>query len=348
MTRIFLCLLGLCLLLPCLNQNVFAATPTVNLRDFGATGDGVADDGPAFQKALDALADAGGGTLLIPAGTYKITTPVEKDFSSVNGAKVTIQDVPSNTMPAPVTAPGNELAAGLNLTSEIIPATGKLQSAITLTNLHELTIEHVGFTGIESSETDAFITLYFINIDNATIRHCEFYGLSSFGVLPELGGGNVIRAVHSQLSIELSVFLGCTANSGAYAPLVENLDWRRFSISNSIFIDYGLRTFYSKTGIGAPLSWIGIENAAPKTPDSPRREVLVRDTVLDEGGWVGISVLPYRWAAPPPPIDLIYISGLKMNVANMGTTGHLIYDVRNRLGWNLCREGEHPNRHEAA
>lgn len=315
-------------------------TSVFNLTDFNPVADGVTDDGPALQRALDALHDAGGGTLLIPAGTYRIKTPVVKDFSTVAGANVLIQGVPSTKMPAPVTAPGNQLAEGLDLTSEIIPDTGALLNAITLSNLHQLTIEHVVFTGIETTATDAFVTIYLSDIDKATIRHCEFYGISTFGLVSGLGGGNVIRAVRSDLSVELSVFLGSTANSGAYAPLIENVEWRRFSISNAIFLDYGLRTFFSKTGLGAPLSWIGIESPAPATPDSPRREVIVRDVFLDEGGWVGISVLPYRWASPPEPIDLLYISGLKMNVSNLHMTGHLIFDVRNvfvensHYGWS--------------
>lgn len=97
------------------------AQTVFNLSEFNPVGDGVADDGPALQRALDALAAAGGGTLLIPAGSYRIITPVAKDFSSVSGAKVTIRGVASTKMPAPVTAPGNELAAGLALTSEILP-----------------------------------------------------------------------------------------------------------------------------------------------------------------------------------------------------------------------------------
>jgi Carboxypeptidase regulatory-like domain/Pectate lyase superfamily protein/SdrD B-like domain len=296
-----------------------------NLADFGPVGNGVADDGPALRKALDALAGAGGGTLNIPAGSYRIATPVVKDFSSIPGAKVTIRGVPSTKMPATVTALGHELAEGLDLTSRIIPATGNTNNAIKISNLHQLLIEHVDFSGSPEAETDALITLYFIDIDQATIRHCEFYGLSS------MDGGNMVRAERSELSIELSVFLGCTANSGVYAPVVENLEWRKFSISNSIFLDYGLREFFSKTGMGAPLSWVNIGNAAPTTPDSPRREVIVRDVFLDEGGWVGISVLPSRFSTTPTTIDLIYISGLKMNVSNLATTGHLIYDVRNLM-----------------
>lgn len=306
----------------------------VSLADFNPAGNGVADDGPALQKALDALAEAGGGTLNIPAGSYRIATPVAKDFSSTPGAKVTIRGVASTKMPAPVSALGHELGEGLGLTSQIIPATGNENNAIQITNLHQLLIEHLDFSGSPDAENDAFISLHFIDIDQATIRHCEFYGLSS------MEGGNMVRAVRSGLSIELSVFLGSTANSGDYAPVVENLEWRKFSISNSIFLDYGLREFFSKTGMGAPLSWINIGNAAPTTPESPRREVIVRDVFLDEGGWVGISVLPYRFSLNPTPIDLVYISGLKMNVSNLETTGHLIFDVRNVMiekshyGWS--------------
>ncbi|MFX4272960.1 glycosyl hydrolase family 28-related protein [Propionibacteriaceae bacterium Y1685] len=43
---------------------------TVNVRDHGAVGDGVTEDTVAFQSAIDAIADAGGGTLIIPPATY--------------------------------------------------------------------------------------------------------------------------------------------------------------------------------------------------------------------------------------------------------------------------------------
>jgi hypothetical protein len=316
------------------NANVF------NLADFDAVGDGVTDDGPALQRALDALADAGGGTLLIPAGLYLIETPVVKDFAGLNGVSVIIQGVPSDTMPAPPTAGGEELAGSLDLASEFIPATGFSDSAITLRNLDQLTIEHLAFTGRESKDTDAYITIFLSDINHATIRHTEFYGVSTFGLVSGLGGGNIVRAVRSELSIESTVFLGCTANSGAYAPIVENIEWKKFSISNSIFIDYGLRSFFGKMGLGAPLSWINLAGVAPRTPDSPRREVVIRETFFDEGGWIGITALPHLWGTPVDPIDLIYISGLKMNVSNLGTAGHQFFDTRNVLienshyGWS--------------
>ena len=48
-----------------------------NVTAFGAMGDGVADDTPAFQEALDAAAAAGGVTVHAPAGTYRVILAVD-------------------------------------------------------------------------------------------------------------------------------------------------------------------------------------------------------------------------------------------------------------------------------
>lgn len=48
---------------------ILAAT-SFNVRDFGAKGDGVTKDTAAVQKAIDATAERGGGTVWVPAGRY--------------------------------------------------------------------------------------------------------------------------------------------------------------------------------------------------------------------------------------------------------------------------------------
>lgn len=45
-----------------------------NIKFFGAVGDGVTDDQPAIQDALDAVEAAGGGELYIPHGTFLLVT----------------------------------------------------------------------------------------------------------------------------------------------------------------------------------------------------------------------------------------------------------------------------------
>ena len=53
------------------NAPVAKATGTeVNMKDFGARGDGITNDVPAFEAAKQALAKKGGGTIYFPKGKY--------------------------------------------------------------------------------------------------------------------------------------------------------------------------------------------------------------------------------------------------------------------------------------
>lgn len=48
-----------------------ARPPVLNARDYGARGDGLTDDTAALAACLQALVDAGGGRLHLPAGVYR-------------------------------------------------------------------------------------------------------------------------------------------------------------------------------------------------------------------------------------------------------------------------------------
>ena len=58
-------------------RKAIVQTPkTFSIKDFGAVGDGVADDTRPIQKALEAARAAGGGWVLVPAGVYAIRSPL--------------------------------------------------------------------------------------------------------------------------------------------------------------------------------------------------------------------------------------------------------------------------------
>lgn len=64
---------------------------TVSVKDFGAVGDGVADDTAAIQAAVSSLAS--GSTLLFPPGSYKVTAPITfsgKSNVTINGYGSTV------------------------------------------------------------------------------------------------------------------------------------------------------------------------------------------------------------------------------------------------------------------
>lgn len=54
----------------------------ISVRDFGAVGDGLANDTDALQAALDAVFANNGGTLHIPHGNYRITANLQPQISA--------------------------------------------------------------------------------------------------------------------------------------------------------------------------------------------------------------------------------------------------------------------------
>jgi hypothetical protein len=59
----------------------------VSVKDFGAVGDGVADDTVAIQAAIDYVYSVNGGTVYLPAGAYKVTSTIDaKSYVELKGA----------------------------------------------------------------------------------------------------------------------------------------------------------------------------------------------------------------------------------------------------------------------
>ena len=69
------------------SRNRMTAGASVNVLDYGAVGDGVADDTAAIQAAIDSLTS--GGTVQLPCGTYKVSSALNV---SVTGTVLTGQN----------------------------------------------------------------------------------------------------------------------------------------------------------------------------------------------------------------------------------------------------------------
>ena len=299
----------------------------INLADYGAIGDGVVDDGPALQSALDDLNALGGGTLEVPAGQYRLVTPVVEHFQP--GLSVTIQGVPSNT---PIEVAGN--GRGLNLESEFVIAVGETSTAIFLSGLDSLLIRDLSFVGVQEVESDAGLVLGLSQISQTTVRHCEFYGLAV------LGGDSIILAQQTNLSLEQTAFLGCSTNSGRNAPLIQNLSWLGISVRDCKFVDYGNRPgFFSKTPLQPPYAWVMAGNPIAPEPSHSRREAIFKNVFMDEGSFFAITVRPDRFSSTILPFE-VYMSQLYVNVNNLRSDGLFIVGAqkvfidRSHFGWS--------------
>lgn len=131
-----------------------------NVLDYGAAGDGTNDDTTAIQSAINAV-PSGGGIVVLPAGTYKISLPlalrsgltltgvgdgssvIRQDTSTAHGltgvdlTRLTLSDL---TVQGPATGSGQ----GVTLTRSFNPATVSL-------SFSRMTVKNFGGTGIELS-----------------------------------------------------------------------------------------------------------------------------------------------------------------------------------------------------
>jgi polygalacturonase len=112
-----------------------------NVRSFGAVGDGTQLDSPAIDRAVAACAEAGGGTVLVPAGTYLCgSIHLRSNIHLLLDAGATILGAPQNLNAYDFTEPWtnnpyqdgghcyfhNSLIWGQNLTNVSITGSGTI------------------------------------------------------------------------------------------------------------------------------------------------------------------------------------------------------------------------------
>ncbi|HEY8985452.1 MAG TPA: glycosyl hydrolase family 28-related protein [Streptomyces sp.] len=139
----------------------------LNIRDYGAVGDGVTDDAPAIQAVITAASAAGGGTLYIPAGRYILNSALTW-ASGVNalgaGDRVSIlqatnqnldlitgTDISGVTLQGlQLSGPGRGFGSGVRFTRFSSPSTANI-------TLRDVLIQSMGGDGVFCHELSSSI-----------------------------------------------------------------------------------------------------------------------------------------------------------------------------------------------
>lgn len=279
---LLLCLLALLGLIP---PPASAQSVTLNLKDFGAIGDDVADDSPALQMALDELANPTGAStkLIIPAGTYRLSSPVTRNFFGAR-TDVIIEGTGSGAV--------FRLASGPETTN------------LTLTNLASITLRNLIFAGTPGTATDAGIGLNLEGNVRTMVENIAFYGVST---LEE--GGAVMRVSQTDFSARNLHFEGCNGYGFKKVPVLLIEQWAGVDVQNFRFVDYGtLNGVYHSKNAVAGEAWIKLLNPYGQSPS--QGVAMFRNGFLDEGAYIGI--LSQQTAGDA----VVVIDGLGCNISN--------------------------------
>ena len=210
-------------------HNRMIADSAINVKDFGAVGDGVNDDTAAIQAAIDAAEDNNGDLVFIPAGIYLVTSPI-KLKSSVTLEGVSWGNYQSNTRN------GSTLKVGANLSNVLYTEQADNAQNITLSRFHidgssgtytvtnaielygiqikldSMKIARVTGNGVRFHETGGGLFTWVNRVQDCLFTEIGGYGLynqssDSFftnnyftncdqGVLSEISGGNIWQGNH--------------------------------------------------------------------------------------------------------------------------------------------------------
>lgn len=216
----------------------------VSVKDFGAIGNGIADDTAACQNAINAVAGAGGGVVYFPPGTYLTSAALVTTVSMIlRGASAATTGIPVS----------------------FIKATSSTQNGIT--NSTYLTVEGLGIrqSATSSGSAMAFVAApSIIQLKNVAIAAGFANGISGFGII--YGYDSVVTGSSAAVAATSGpVFLGnCNLSSAGNAISATNAGTSLVvlggTISAGAIVTSALTTVL--VGVAAPSSTLTINSAA--------------------------------------------------------------------------------------
>jgi len=183
---------------------------TIDVRAYGAAGDGRKDDAAAIKSAVDACCDTGGGIVHFPPGEYVIDSDTVGGYSNhvlanIDASGVTILGAPgcklvvskstpiclffarnvNNVRIEGIHAVGNSSGSPSSLLGTFFWADNRGASA----DVNDITVERCILENFQSGEWINFMIYGDYSMRNTSVQNCQFYSRS--GNMPRTGGSGV-------------------------------------------------------------------------------------------------------------------------------------------------------------
>lgn len=238
-----------------------SAAAVYDVCAFGAVGDGVANDGPAFQAAFDAAYPTG-GTIFVPPGRYSIQSGIFANFLH-GGSHVTFQGSGSASVIV-AQAPSANLFVVANVDALFV--------------VRDLVFEGIPAQGLY----DCALVLMAAYCGLAVVERCAFYGLSCMSGTP-----GVIFAHQQALHVSACQFIGCR---GLYGVITCS-QYKGLHVADTNFIDLGELNGAGHAKVGGA-SWIAILDANPIASAGGQAPLVLERCRLDEGCVYALDISP--------------------------------------------------------
>jgi polygalacturonase len=278
----------------------------LNVRDFGAKGDGQTNDTHAFQRAILFATNelAGKSDLYVPSGVYVVgdlVAPSGVVIAGEGGTSVLRQLV------------GAQYLLSLTLFND--------SDAASSLALRHITLRHLHFSGwVDERSFSEHVHLLNINgCTNLNIEHCEFSGFCGDGIY--IGSGNKAGTErhNRDVSIRHCTFDGINGNN---RNAISVIDCDGLTVENCVFVN---------------CSRHDMPGAIDIEPDAQKfhriRNVIVRNNRISRctGGVAAISVyLPIHDFDQPPQNIRIEGNRIDGNFTTSGISVRVKGDVRDR------------------
>lgn len=288
-----------------------------SVTDFGALGNGIADDTKSIQKAIDAAFAAGGGFVLFPAGTYKIKIRSDIPQSLIVYPKIALQ---GNSYETSII----KLAGRQRNYNSLIGA-AELDDDLSNFSIKNLTIDSNSVSNPVSSEAnfsgarDRFSVRVFSGV-NVQITNSRFRDINAVNTITVNSDTKV-----SDVLIENNIFEKIGGASFDYDHSTIYLHGKRGIVANNVFLSRkgagtnGARTAIETHGDDHTVqnnSIDGFANGIFATgyASSSRNQIVTGNTINNAHSGIVMWSYFFQNSLPNPALVNCRISGNKIKI----------------------------------